>query len=273
MNDVSKFSIQSDVSKMAKTIQDVINIGESNGLTCWLNYGALLGMIRENRLLPWNNDAELCCWHEPGISQKFQIIVDELNSVGYACYYYSSIGAMSVRGEGVIVNVNCLWREGDNIVRPHENAAQAGYAPLISRVFYWIATFLGAYPSGFIRFNEQKISRNIVTKSVLVTILRIIPLFIRKKLFILMIQMSGWLGGKFKKTAIPAKYFNEFKKIEFYGGEVLVPEQSEGLLECIYGKEWNVPKENWSFYDKKNKNDTGVVFLNEKWNYQTMELL
>ena len=273
MNDVSKFSIQSDVNKMAKSIQDVINIGESNGLICWLNYGALLGMIRENRLLPWNNDAELCCWYEPGISQKFQIIVDELNSMGYACYFYSSIGALSVRSEGVIVNVNCLWREGNNVVRPHENPAQAGYAPLISRVFYWMGTFLGAYPSGFIKCNDQKISSNILIKSVLVTLCRILPISIRKKLFILMIKISGWFGGKFKKSAIPAKYFNEFKKIKFYGGEVLVPKPSEELLECIYGKDWDVPKENWSFYDKKNKNNTGVVFLDEKWNYQNVDLL
>lgn len=273
MNDMSKFSVQSDVDKMSKTIQDVIDISKSKGLMCWLNYGALLGMIREERLLPWNNDAELCCWYDEDASKKFKLIVDELNEAGYAAYYYSSIGALAVRSKGVIVNVNCIWLEGSNVVRPHETASEPGYAPMISRAFYWIGTFLGAYPSGFIKCNDQNISSNIIIKSVLVTFFRILPVFIRKRLFISMIKISEWFGGEYKKSAIPAKYFNEFKKIEFYGGEVLVPKSSKKLLECIYGKNWNIPKENWSFYNKKNEQDTGVVFLDEKWNYQSVDLL
>ena len=267
------FRSQSDSVLMVDAIKKVMRICNEHDVVCWLNYGALLGMVREGRLLPWNNDAELCCWYKPGISQNFQRIVDELNSIGYACYFYSSIGAMSVRREGVIVNVNCLWKEGDSVVRPHETAAQAGYAPFASRVFYWIATFLAAYPSGFVKYNDHKnLGKNII-KSVLVTSCRLLPRSIRKNLFTVMINISGQLGGEFKKTSIPARYFKEFKNIEFYGDEVLIPTHPEDLLNCIYGNDWSIPKANWSFYDKKNKNDTGVLFLDEKWNYEGAELL
>ena len=86
-----------------------------------------------------------------------------------------------------------------------------------------------------------------------------------------MIKISEYLGAKYIKTAIPAKYFSEFTLIKFYGGEVLIPKYSEGLLECIYGKDWKYRK-NWSFYDKKNKNDTGIIFINERWDYSKNEL-
>ena len=57
-----------------------------------------------------NNDAELCCWFEPDIHKKFKMIVDELKSLGYSAYFYSSNAAISVKSEGIIVNINCMWK-------------------------------------------------------------------------------------------------------------------------------------------------------------------
>lgn len=272
MNDVDNFSIQSDVTKMAKAIKEVIEVCKSNGITCWLNYGALLGMIRDKKLLHWNNDAELCCWYEEGISQKIELIVNELNRAGYASYYYSSIGAISIKNEGVIVNVNCLWKENENVIRPHETAAQKGYASSLSRVFYWAGTLACSYPSGLISYKNQKNKFKSIIKSIVVSFFRIFPKIFRKKFFLLMIVISEFFGGKYMKTEMPFKYFKELRKIDFYGSEVFIPKSSEELLEYIYGNEWKIPKENWSFYNKENQKHTGISFKSEKWKYENMDL-
>ena len=68
------YKVRSDVAKLAPAIIDVMAISNKHGVKCWLNYGALLGIIREQRLLPWNNDAQLCCWYETNISDKFKRI-------------------------------------------------------------------------------------------------------------------------------------------------------------------------------------------------------
>ena len=88
------------------------------------------------------------------------MIVNELNRAGYSSYYYSSIGAISIKNEGVIVNVNCLWKENENVIRPHETAAQKGYASSLSRVFYWAGTLACSYPSGLISYKNQKTNSN-----------------------------------------------------------------------------------------------------------------
>lgn len=273
MNDDSKFSVRSDVKKMAKTILEVVEVAELNGVVCWLNYGALLGMIRENRLLPWNNDAELCCLYTPGLPKKFKLIVDHLNKIGYSAYFYSSIGALAVKTHNTVVNVNCIWIENKSAVRPHETASEKGYAPSISRIFYWIGTFFVAYPSGFVRYKGEKFSGKLVLKSTLITLFRILPIFLRKKLFLLMIIISQYLGGDYKKTVMPSKYFKEFEKIKFYDGQVYVPKSPHNLLRYIYGEDWQTPKENWSFYDKKNKKQTNMIFKDEKWNYSDTDFL
>ena len=105
-------------------------------------------MIREKRLLPWNSDAELECHYEKNITQKFIKMVDELSLNGYNTYYYSTIGCLTVKKPGVIINVNCLWKEKDMTIRPHEecvkwyNKKRWGLSEYLSHYSYWLARSL-----------------------------------------------------------------------------------------------------------------------------------
>ena len=103
------YKVRSDVEKLAPAILDIMDVARSNGVDCWLNYGALLGMVREKRLLPWNNDAELSCWYSTQIKEKFKSITDMLNKKGYYAIYYSSIGSIGIKSKGVVVNINIYW--------------------------------------------------------------------------------------------------------------------------------------------------------------------
>lgn len=42
-----------------KMLKDVTNFLDINGIEYWLEGGTLLGVIRENRLLPWDNDIDI----------------------------------------------------------------------------------------------------------------------------------------------------------------------------------------------------------------------
>jgi len=270
---VKNYKVKSDVDKLASAILHVIGVAESHGVQCWLNYGALLGIVRENRLLPWNNDAELSCWHESSLSDKFKLITDDLNKKGYHVYYYSTVGAVSVRRKDVNVNINCFWREEKHVVRPHETPSADRLAPITARVLYWTAIFMGAYPRGFIGGCSLPLSKNEFIKVVLVSIFRCIPVKLRKRLFLKFIRWSKKCGGQFQKTAIPAGYFDSLVLRDFYGSKVLVPDNPNRLLRFIYGKEWNRPKVDWSFYDEENKKDTGILFIDKMWDYSQMEII
>ncbi len=267
------YKVRSDVEKMAPVILDVMKITELHGILCWLNYGALLGMVRENRLLPWNNDAELSCWYDTGVSNKFKLITDDLNKKGYHAYYYSTRGAISVKIKGVNVNINCYWLEGKDAVRPHEKPSEQGYAHYLSSVFYWIGTFIGAYPSGFLGRNKIPLSINETLKIILISLFRLIPVKFRKTIFLKLIKHSINFGYVFQKTAIPAIYFEKHVLSEFYGEQVYIPENSKQLLRFIYGKEWKIPKENWSFYNDKYKSYTSIKFIDTVWDYNKMDII
>jgi len=270
---VQNYKVKSNVAKLAPAVLDVMEVAQSHGLRCWLNYGGLLGLVRENRLLPWNNDAELTCWFDENITEKFKLITDTLNKKGYHTFFYSTLGGLSIRTKGVIINISCYWREGEYAVRPHETPVEARNTAMPARVLYWIATFMGAYPRGLVGNSNLPLSRNEFIKVVLVSAIRIIPVKLRKKFFLTFIHWSKKCGGQFQKTAIPAEYFDNLVLRDFYGGKVLVPDNPEKLLRFIYGNQWNIPKVDWSFYDEENKTDTGILFIDEMWDYSQMEII
>ena len=84
---------------------------------------------------------------------------------------------------------------------------------------------------------------------------------------------SKLFGGVFQKTAIPIEYLEELILYDFYGEKVYIPIKPERLLRFIYGKQWKVPKDDWSFYDEENKDETGIIFIDESWDYATIDII
>ena len=270
---INDFPIRSNINNLVQTIHDAIEIAQQHGVQCWLCYGALLGMIRENRLLPWNNDAELGCWYTSDINSKMKRITADLNKRGYTVYYYSTVGTLSVQQTGAIVNINCFWREGDYAVRPHEELSIQGYSFIFARIFYQVGVSMGLYYDGFITSLRLSKSTKNLSKTVYVGIFRILPCMVRKKLFLFFFNMSQKFGGIFQKTGIPLHFFETLSTIEFYGNNILVPKNSKELLKFIYGEEWHIPKDAWSFYKNENKSETSIMFIDEIWDYSQMEII
>ena len=270
---INNFATRSNINNLVKTIHDATEIAQHHGIQCWLCYGALLGMVRENRLLPWNNDAELGCWYTSDINSKVKLITADLNKMGYTVYYYSTIGTLSVKQTGAIVNINCFWREGDYAVRPHEVPSIHGSSSMFARIFYQVGIFMGVYYNGFITSLRLSKSTKDLTKAVNVGIFRILPCIVRKKLVSFFYKLSQKSGGVFQKTGIPLHFFETFSTIEFYGSNISVPKNSKELLKVIYGEEWHIPKDAWSFYKNENKSETSIMFIDEIWDYSQMDII
>ena len=276
---MNNFTKRSNVDSLAESIIEVNNIAKKNGLHIWLSYGGLLGMIREKSLLPWNNDAELECHYEKNITQKFIKMVDELSLNGYNVYYYSTIGCLTVKKPGVVINVNCRWKEKDITIRPHEecvkwhNKKRWGLSEYLSHYSYWLARSLFIYTKN-IKFKNFQIAKN---KERIKIIFILMSKFLSKKfkkwLYIRLINFSKKCGAKFSKSVIPFHFFDIFISIDFYGDKITIPEKNVELLEFIYGKDWKTPMDAWSFYDDKNKKSTKIIYIDESWDYENADLV
>ena len=234
MSEYNEFSVRSDVELLSDSLIEVLDIAEKAGIQCWVGYGALLGLVREDRLLPWNNDVELGCWYEDDINEKLLHVVDELNTKKYHACYYQTCGAISIRRAGVNIVINCFWCDGKYAVRPHESPSQPGYAPFLSQVAYWSAVFMATYPRGLLGGTYRILSINEAIKVVAVGLLSRLPLSWRRKLILLLFGLSERFGGTFKKTGIPIDLLSNFTTHYFNGAFVRIPANPEKILEFIW---------------------------------------
>ena len=62
-------------------LKNITSIFESCNIPYWLEGGTLLGIRRENRLLPWDNDLDISI-HEKELI-KLDLLIKELNKDGY----------------------------------------------------------------------------------------------------------------------------------------------------------------------------------------------
>ena len=281
MNDENKFKVESDVNKMAKATLDFFNVCKNNKINPWLDYGGLLGMIRSKELIPWNNDLHMCCFYEKDINDKMIKIVSQLSSMGYLAYYYPTVGALNIKkhNQDIDITLNIVWKENNFAVRPHEEVTEfskekmsKNYKLKLANWLYWISRISCLY----FLFNFKLLTRYPnyeKVRMILAKVFSILPLSLRKKIFIYCINKSEKLGAKYEKTAIPLEYYQEFIDIKFYEGQISVPKRNIELLEYLYGLDWETPKENWTFYMTKAKNVSQMQYIKEKWLYDELDLI
>jgi len=149
-NQSIKFKTRSDTKGLAESLIEIKAICDKYELFFWLNYGALLGTVREGRLLPWNNDIELGCWTDEASNEKIKQVTDVLIAIGYTCFYYRSVGTLNIKkGDLIDININLYWAAGDYAVRPHETPSKYQGHHIFASIFYWLAVFIYIYPNNF----------------------------------------------------------------------------------------------------------------------------
>lgn len=66
---------------MAQNLLSLKEIMDKHRITFVFIFGGLLGLIRENRLLPWDNDVEFACFFDD--HRKMKPIVEEMKAKGF----------------------------------------------------------------------------------------------------------------------------------------------------------------------------------------------
>ena len=266
-----KFKTRSDTKGMASAILEINEIFDNNGLFFWLSYGGLLGIIREGKLIPWNNDLEVCSWYKDINNDQIIKIVDQINEMGYTCIYYESFGTINIKqGDLIDININFCWLDGDKVIRPHETASK-DKNNFFAHIFYWLSASVFIYPNTINKFRFKEENKQInyknLSKFLVAWLSNIFPLKMKIIIFKSFIWLSKKSGGRFQKTAMPLNLFKEFKLYPFYNSSIYVPNKPERVLEFIYGREWKIPKDKWQFYDKENLSITRIEIIDEQFNY------
>ena len=231
--------------------RDIKNIFDRNGICCWLIYGALLGMVRDGKLLDWDRDIDIAVWdesllgiesalfefHDKGIKVHFTEsghVTFSRDGEHISAMVFSKVEDMAVRS--TFTNVRKFKRTSDGV--KHFKGLDSITQML--KYIRWVLTNPRCVgdPPRFISAGMQSVLLDLSFAMPHVRVLL-------KK--IVEVVLSS--GCDFFVEEIPLKYFTDLTCIDFYGFRVKAPADKEGYLECKYGEFWSVPKRDYVYYE------------------------
>ena len=87
-----------------EVLQSVSKLLRDNNINFWACHGTLLGIIRENRLLPWDRDIDLAVWdYETDRNHVAQIFED----AGFKQeYFFADVDSLHFHRVGKNIDIN-----------------------------------------------------------------------------------------------------------------------------------------------------------------------
>lgn len=222
--------------KWDQNLVDAIKILKNINQNYWVCHGTLLGIIRDNNLIPWDNDIDLGLWKK-NIKKNLIIKLFINNKFQLKKKFFKDDNLITFKRKGGRdVDLNIY-----EITKDHKFAYQRhlAHSNILMKVIY-VMSISGNYKG---RYHE------IVNKfSKLKYIFSKIKFFlIKKKLFY---KEAGFKTSK--------ELFLNLKKYNFKGLLINIPKNHKKYFFQIYGKSWIYPQKKYNW-----ENNPNSFFVNE----------
>ena len=222
-----------------KTLKDASKLLRDNGINFWVCHGTLLGIIRENRLLPWDRDIDLAVWsHETSKEQVANIFESE----GYQQeLFFADVDSLHFYREGKNLDIN-FFKRSESIASWQGAVVMDGFLnKLIIHMAHIICiknfrkiklpvshikAFFYLFFSGFFLLGRI-----------------ILPNILKRKIHQNAVRRITYIGYSY-----PVE-FMVFKEIQYKEIILQVPINSEKYLELTYGSDWKTPKKDYIWYE------------------------
>ncbi len=215
-----------DETRKVKTILD------EAGIRYWLDFGTLLGAVREKKMIAWDTDVDFCALKEE--VPKILPILPKIAALGFRvditdeCIYFH-------KGEDISLSIGIYTTTGDKswmiftkkdprfnfILKYLDRVAEKAHyrkhhygIPFLEKAVYWA-----------------------------------IPPFLDRPVRKLFFGICHLFGQKENAMVFPKKVFENLAPMEFEGLVFNVPNPPEEYLPLIYGETWRIPTKNWGWDD------------------------
>jgi hypothetical protein len=217
---------------------DVCELLNLHKINYWVCHGTLLGIIRENRLLPWDHDIDFAVWDSEVSKEK---IINIFTKSGYEQeIFFGDMDCLHFHGQNKKIDIS-FYRVNQNIASIKWVAPSSSL--ILNSYFYCVQIIWTGV------FKDIKFSKNIFKKAIQVilsSLLLLISFFLSKrlkeKLYTFSTKFMKYTGYSYPMDLM------KIKKINYRKFSIPIPFEPEQCLELTYGKEWRVPKKNYIWY-------------------------
>lgn len=224
-----------------KRLTELKEILDKCGVKYWLDWGTLLGAVRDGKIIEWDGDIDLGTMNEswekitpvfPELEKKFTVyfVPREYIALQWAESFQDQFDLYRL-------SITLYKLEGKHVL------AASREARLIWRCLSVLSNLLLFGEAGFFRHKFDPLVK------ALKQALSLLPLKSRKPLSnaVQWVIPQRTLGKPKRIIVIPKHYFEKLGTIEFYGMPFNIPFDAEGYLELHYGKDWRTPKRDWDW--------------------------
>jgi len=200
-----------EIEKMKNGIDNlkyIIKKLTKNKIFYWVDQGTLLGLVRENNILPWDTDIDISVWAND--FKKVLLLEEEFTLDGYYFEYQADYDAIFLsKGADFYIEIAKQATDGDFVFRYNS-------LPQKSKLALFFKFFLKLFP--------EKIHFPIRD-------------FLRKR------SSNDLLLSK-----TPLHFFQDFSVADFNNiKSVNIPSKSREYLLFKYGQNWETPNQKWAY--------------------------
>jgi len=209
-------------------LDKVCNVLSNQNVKWFLDHGTLLGAIRDEKFIPWDNDIDL------GVVNinlsldliRIKTLVNDFYKLGYSSKYF---------GDSIY-----LFKEniefGIKFYQKNEFNFKGAFIKYEKYNFFSVLYFLATY-CFFEKGGKMSFFKNILYS------IKLIKIILKPFKKILLAHSNIELV----ELSIHEKYFKHFKKICFYEKYYNVPKDDIEYLRFKYGENWNVPIKEYNY--------------------------
>lgn len=200
----------------------------------WLDFGTLLGIVRNKKLIPWDHDIDLGTFEKN--KPNLLSLVPKFEMLGYEVFDWGD--ELIFKKGGVCLGI-CFYITDDYYAY---YPGRMGTRNLLSFIKKF-SSYLLMIPNYADNDQKYKSYFKRVLVMFIVFIMRIIPYRLRKFL----------VEEIFKKNSekdymiFDLNHYKVLDNIKAYGSSYTIPSDTEKFLEKVYGFNWKVPKVDWKF--------------------------
>lgn len=208
-----------------KNFKSTIDILNKNKIDYWICHGTLLGIVRDNKLIPWDNDVDIG-FFENKVDKNFLLKLFVRSGFKKKNKFFKNDGLITLKRDGgKEVDLNFYNLNNDNL-----NVNVNWYIPKNNLMKLIHALTMPDYYDGKYKsiIKMFSLSKNIF--KMIMSILVRLNLFYRK---------AGYHH--------PYSLIKEISEKEFCNLTIKIPKNFESYLDYIYGINWRIPQKNFNW--------------------------
>lgn len=223
---------ENDLIDLLRQVKEIL---DKHNIEFWLDCGTLLGAVREGKFLPWEYDIDLGAWRDDFPDNVKKSISNKLCAKNSEVYIFRNY--MNIRKRLAVLDINFYHLHNSNAIYPQLKD------PICKFLNYFLHILQA--PWNYKVYNEKSRTKRFI-RWLMIHFARIIPSLLRKlvaKIVSLIYEKIEFKGNIWE---IPGFYFLSLSTIKFYGMEFKVPGKAREYLAYRYGKDWRIPRKNWT---------------------------